>query len=67
LFECYRQLGDLGALVRARDELLSILEEQYHADLPEEALRLETTTTECFGSIYRELSAAADRRQEGAG
>jgi hypothetical protein len=67
LFECYRQLDDLGALVRARDELLAILQEHDLEDLPDEALRLETVTVDCFGTIYRELSASAGRSHEGAG
>jgi hypothetical protein len=34
LFECCRQLDDLGALVRARDELLAVLEDQDRENLP---------------------------------
>jgi nucleoid-associated protein YgaU/DNA-binding SARP family transcriptional activator len=69
LFECCRQLDDLGALVRTRDELLAILEDQDRdgESLPDEALRLETATVDRFGAIYRELSASADRPREGAG
>jgi hypothetical protein len=69
LFECCRQLDDLGALVRARDELLAILEDQDRdgESLPDEALRLETATVDCFGAIYRELSASGGRTREGAG
>jgi hypothetical protein len=67
LFECCRQLDDLGALVRARDELLAILEDRDGESLPDEALRLETATVDCFGTFYRELSASAGRSREGAG
>ena len=67
LFECCRHLDDLGALVRARDELLAILDDQDRENVPDEALRLETATVDCFGAIYRELSASAGRSREGAG
>jgi hypothetical protein len=55
--------------VRARDELLAILEDQDRdgESLPDEALRLETATVDCFGAIYRELSASAGRPREGVG
>jgi DNA-binding SARP family transcriptional activator len=56
LFECYRQLRDLGGLVRARDELLGILERLDAEDMTEEATRLGTATTSLFAAIYRDLA-----------
>jgi hypothetical protein len=56
LFECYRQLRDLGGLVRARDELLAILEQLDAEDTVEEATRLGTATTSLLAAIYRELA-----------
>ncbi|MBV9599840.1 MAG: hypothetical protein JOZ87_23690 [Chloroflexi bacterium] len=56
LFECCRHLRDLGGLVRARDELLSILQRLDAEDMTEEATRLGTATTSLFGEIYRELA-----------
>jgi hypothetical protein len=58
LFECCRQLRDLGGLVRARDELLAILERLDAEDTVEEATRLGTVTTNLFAGIYRELAEA---------
>jgi hypothetical protein len=56
LFECCRRLHDLGGLVRARDELLGILERLEAEDMIEEATRLGAATTSLFGEIYRELA-----------
>jgi hypothetical protein len=42
-------------LVRARDELLGILERLDTEDMTEEATRLSTATTNLFAEIYREL------------
>jgi hypothetical protein len=56
LFGCYRQLRDLGGLVRARDELLGILERLDAEDAEEEATRLGMARSARFGEIYRELA-----------
>jgi hypothetical protein len=58
-------------LVRARDELLGILERLDTEDMTEEATRLSTATTNLFAEIYRELvedepAAAAGGRVEQA-
>jgi hypothetical protein len=54
-FECCQRLRELGGLVRARDELLGILERLDTEDMTEEATRLSTATTNLFAEIYREL------------
>jgi len=56
LYECCRQLRDLGDPVRSRDELLGILERLNTEDTTEEAARLGASTTNLFGEIYRELA-----------
>ncbi|MBV9173144.1 MAG: hypothetical protein JOZ81_24020 [Chloroflexi bacterium] len=65
LFECCRQLRDLGGLVRARDELLIILQRLDAEDMTEEATRLGTPTASLFGEIYRELAEDEPRTAAG--